>query len=152
MVTLVTKGTTRKFKLGLTAKMWGLEIALKMLGEKKDDIFKKGIRPKRYGTSEKGFRDNSGGKYKSGASVYGTMARGNKMRWDWTDYLLGFLVFILIAFLLFIFGCIIVGALDNKVCKVYSEEKIRQGFIMSGKVMVPTTYKSRDCLVWEEEK
>lgn len=41
---------------------------------------------------------------------------------------------------------------ETEVCKVYSEERQAHGFIMSGKIMVPTTYTTRDCLVWEKEK
>lgn len=37
----------------------------------------------------------------------------------------------------------------EKVCKVYSEERKAHGFVMSGKAMVPTTYTTRDCLIWE---
>lgn len=41
---------------------------------------------------------------------------------------------------------------NEKVCKIYSEEKERIGYRLVGKVPVATKYKTRDCLIWEGEK
>jgi len=37
-------------------------------------------------------------------------------------------------------------------CKTYSELRTHQGFVPVGKVMVPTTYQSRDCLVYGDKE
>lgn len=37
-------------------------------------------------------------------------------------------------------------------CAVYGELETRKGFVMSGKIAVPTTYQTRPCVVYEYEK
>lgn len=53
---------------------------------------------------------------------------------------------------LFIGGCVYEAWFSNTECKVYSELRTKHGFVMVGKVAVPTTYQSRDCLVHGEKE
>ncbi len=65
----------------------------------------------------------------------------------------GCLEALLILLLLFCVIIFFAGAFviffDNKKCVAYSEPYQKKGFIIVGKVMVPTTYTSKDCVVWE---
>ena len=59
--------------------------------------------------------------------------------------LLGLIVFSLVIIL----SAIIYSSKGPK-CEVYSEEKVKHGFMYVGKVYVPTTYMGRDCLIYED--
>jgi len=61
------------------------------------------------------------------------------------------LVMAVVIGLLFVY-LVVPAIFDGKKCAIYSEEKEKHGFIMSGKVPVHTTYRSRDCLVYEGDK
>jgi hypothetical protein len=66
---------------------------------------------------------------------------------------MGFLLVLLLATITFgLIALIVCEMTDDKVCKVYSEPKTRTGFVMVDKVAVPTTYTSRDCLVYEQKE
>lgn len=64
-------------------------------------------------------------------------------------------IWFLVSIIIFIFAVVILAAvalaLDDRECAIFSEPRTRRGFIMAGKAMVPTTYTSRDCLVWKEK-
>lgn len=46
--------------------------------------------------------------------------------------------------------CLAYVCSDKRKCVVYGEEETKHGFVSMGKTMIPTTYKVRPCLVWEE--
>lgn len=75
------------------------------------------------------------------------------MRWDFMDYLLATLMTVLIALVVLILGVGVYQALGfGPKCTVWSEEKVKHGFIVSGKVTIPTTYLARDCVVYESKE
>ena len=63
-----------------------------------------------------------------------------------------FLVILIIAMIgLVVFSGYVLLTEKTNACKLYSKEYTAHGFVMSGQVMVPTTYTTRDCLVWEKK-
>lgn len=72
-------------------------------------------------------------------------------RFNFEDVIMYSMGTILVLILLAVLIGIVMLAFDDKECAVYSEPKTRHGFVMAGKVAVPTTYTSRDCLVWKEK-
>jgi hypothetical protein len=62
------------------------------------------------------------------------------------------LLSLLLALFIAIVICAAVFGDPAKKCAVYGPERTVQGYMPGGKIMVPTTYQTRDCLVWEEKK
>lgn len=71
---------------------------------------------------------------------------------DFVGWALGIFMSLLSAIILFVIVWAVKDYVFNdRVCKVYSEPILRRGAAMVGNSYYPTTYTSRDCLVWQEE-
>lgn len=73
------------------------------------------------------------------------------MKYD--DFILRAIITVMLVCTLLLLWAFIYSLFSpNKECAIYSELKTKQGFVVAGKVTVPTTYQSRDCLVYKEAK